>query len=188
MSDQEDLQPMLRQKANEILCRFSPSERESLLIKCWMSHDARWFMAVAKECGMQAANRLNEIAAHEIGKVEAKRIVRALQLPLVTNLDDYLLAQEVFIGLLGPDLLDYSVIKVGDNAFQVHVRRCFAYENTVRADIADHCECGIFARMTGWPEALGLAYETNPSLGKCLRVQGRECIYTIALGKRTLSG
>lgn len=188
MSDQEDPQPALRQKAIEILCRFSPAERESLLIKCWMSHDGRWFMAVAKEFGMQAANRLNEIAAHEVGKAEAKRIVRALQLPPVTNLDDYLLAQEIFIGLFGPDLLDYGVIKVGDNAFQVHVRRCFAYENAVRAGIADHCGCGIFARVTGWPDALGLAYEISPSLGKCLKAQGRECLYTITLGKRTLSG
>src|SRR3972149_4618032 len=111
MSDQQDLQPALRQKASDILRALSPSEREALLIKCWMSHDARWFMAVAKECGMQVANRLNQIAAHEIGTVEARRIARALRLPPVTTLDDCLLAQELFINLLGPDLLDYRVIK-----------------------------------------------------------------------------
>ena len=81
---------MLRQKANDILGRLSPSERETLLIKCWMSHDARWFMAVVGEYGLQVANRLNRIAAHEVGKVEAQRIARALQLPPVKTLDDYL--------------------------------------------------------------------------------------------------
>ena len=100
MSDQEDLQPELRRQARDILGRLSPSEREALLIKCWMSHDARWFAAVAREYGMPAANRLNRTAAHEIGKVEAQRIVRALQLPPVAGVDDYLLTQEVFMAAL----------------------------------------------------------------------------------------
>jgi hypothetical protein len=63
MGGQDDLQPGLRDKANEVLRRLSPPEREALLIKGWMSHDARWFMAVAKEYGLEAANHLNRIAA-----------------------------------------------------------------------------------------------------------------------------
>jgi hypothetical protein len=151
-----DLKAALRQKAAALLGRLSPPEREALLVKCWMSHDARWFMAVAREFGMEVANRLNQIAAHEVGKAEAQRLVRALGLGPVASVDDYLLAQELFIGLLGPDLLDYRVTKVGDN-------------------------CGIFARLTGWVDALGLAYETSPPLGKCLKARGRECGYTITL-------
>jgi len=181
MNNRQDLQPGLRQEANDILHRLSPSEREALLIRCWMSHDARWFMAVAREYGMPVTNRLNQIAAHEIGKVEAQRIVHALQLPPVTTLDKYLLAQEVFISFLGPELLDYEVNKVSDSAYQTHVQRCFAHENAVRAGIADQYECGIFARVTGWLDALGLAYETSPALGKCLKAQGQECVYTITL-------
>ncbi len=187
MSNQVNLQPQLREQASELLHQLSPSERETLLIKCWMSHDARWFMAVASEFGMEVTNRINQIAAHEVGKVEAQRIVRALRLPPVTTLDEYLLAQEVFIGLVGPDLLDYQVIKVGNHAYQMHVRHCFAHENAARAGVADDLRCGIFARITGWLDALGLAYETNPSLGECLKAQGRECIYTITMGKETLS-
>ena len=181
MIDQEELQPQLRQKANDLLRQLAPSEREILLIKCWMSHDARWFMAVAKEFGLQAANRVNQTAAHEAGKVEAGRIIRALRLPPATTLDECLQAQEIFIGLLGPDLLDYRVSKVSDTAYETCVRRCFAHDNAERAGIADKLECGVFARVTGWIEALGVAYQINPSLGKCLKAQGRECIYTISL-------
>ena len=184
MSDQEDLRPELRRQARDILGRLSPSEREALLIKCWMSHDARWFAAVAGEYGMPAANRLNRAAAHEIGKVEGQRIVRALQLPPVAGVDDYLLTQEVFIGLLGPELLDYRVSKAGDDACQVLVQRCFAHENAVRAGIADEYECGIFARISGWHEALGLACDIDPPLGKCLKAQGQECVYTTTLAKK----
>ncbi len=180
MNNRENLQPKLRQGANELLRRLSPAEREALIIKCWMSHDARWFMAVVKEYGMEAANRINQAACHEIGKVEAPRVLRALQLPPVETVDDCLLAQELIIGLFGPDLLDYDVIKVNDNTCQVHVKRCFAEENATRAGVADQFECGIFARSSGWLEALGMEYEMTPPLGKCLKAQGRECICTFA--------
>jgi len=181
MDNQDNLQPGLRQRANDLWRQLAPAEYQALLIKGWMSHDARWFMAVAQEYGLPVANQLNKIAAHAIGKVEAPRLVRALSLPAVTTLDDYLLAQEVFIGLLGADLLDYSVVKVSDQAYQMQVQRCFAHENALRAGIAAQYECGILARITGWLAALGLAHEISPSLGKCLKAQGQECIYTIVL-------
>ncbi len=179
--------PALRQRANGILSRLPPSEREALLIRCWMSHDARWFTAVAQVFGIETANRLNQTAAHEEGKVEAQRIVRALNLPSIASISDYLLAQEIFIGLLGPDLLDYRVVGVGDDAYQVHVQRCFAHENVTRVGIADQYECGVFARVTGWLEALGLKYQMSPSLEQCLKAQGRECLYTFRFEVESLS-
>ncbi|HLG16500.1 MAG TPA: DUF6125 family protein [Blastocatellia bacterium] len=182
MNDLDDLRTTLKQEAISMLGGLAPSDREALLIKCWMSHDARWFTVVAKECGVQTANRLNQLAAHEIGRVEAQRIVRTLRLAPVESVDDYLVAQEVFIGLLGPDLLDYRVVKTNDAAFQMNVQRCFAHENTARAGLEDY-ECGIFARVAGWLDALGLSYEMSPCLGKCLKAQGRECVYTFTLGK-----
>lgn len=181
MNTQEDVRPEFRQEAGEILSRISPREREALLIKCWMSHDARWFMAVAGEFGMEVTNRLNQIAAHEVGKAECKRIIKALQLPRVASLGDYLLIQEVFIGLLGPNLLDYRVNKINETSARVHVQRCFAYDNARRAGVADELECGIFARVTGWLDALGLPYEIEPKLGRCLKARGEECAYTISL-------
>ena len=181
MRSEEQLQPKLREQANAVLQRLSPPEREALLIKSWVSHDARWFMAVAREYGMEAANRLNRVAAHEVGKVEARCIARALALPPARTIDDWLLTQEILLGLVGPELVDYRVAKAGSNAFQVHVQRCFANENAVRAGVSDHYECGIFARITGWADALGLGYEMSPSLGKCLKAAGDECLYRFTL-------
>ena len=97
------------------------------------------------------------------------------------TVDDCLLAQEIFIGLFGPDLLDYEVIKVNDNTWRVHVKRCFAHENAIRVGVADQFECGIFARSSGWLEALGVEYEMTPPLGKCMKVHGRECAYTLRI-------
>ncbi|MBI2161598.1 MAG: hypothetical protein HYU25_14690 [Candidatus Rokubacteria bacterium] len=174
---------MLRQQAAGLLGRLAPSDREALLIKNWMSHDARWFMAVAAEFGLQVTNRLNRRAAHEVGKVEAQRIVRALGLPPVATLDDYLLVQEVFIGLLGPALLDYRVTKAGDRAFRIHVARCFAHDNAARAGVAGGLACGILARLTGWLEALGFAYDTEPGLDRCLMAGREPCVHSVSFRK-----
>jgi hypothetical protein len=181
MRSQEQLQPKLREQASAVLQRLSSAEREALLVKCWMSHDARWFMAVAMEYGMEAANRLNKVAAHEVGKAEARRIAHALELSAVTTIDDWLLTQEILLRFLGPDLTDYRLAKVASNAFEVHVQRCFASENAVRAGISDHYECGLFARITGWAEALGLGHEISPSPGKCLKAAGDECLYRFTI-------
>jgi len=161
--------------------QLKAEEREALLIKCWMSHDARWFTAVAAEFGQEVANRLNKVAAHQLGIAEARRLAAALRWPEIESLDDYLLFQETGISLLGPELLDYEIRKVDDHSFQMPVSRCFAYENVTRAGIAEHYQCGILPRVTGWLEALGLDYQLDPTLGKCLKVQGRECAYTVDL-------
>ena len=188
MTANENLQPTLRQQADQLLQRLSPSERESLMIKCWMSHDARWFMAVAREFGMEATNRINKKAIRETGRIEAHRLLTALDLGPAQTVEDCLLVVETIIGLFGPDLLDYDVRKVGDDECEVHVRRCFAYDNVAQAGIEDEFECGIFARSGGWYEALGVDWEMTPPLGKCVKALGQECIHNFKFKYHSNSG
>ena len=178
------VQSELKKRANQMLGKLSPQQREELLIKCWMSHDARWFTAVAMNHGMQAANRANQAAVREEGKVEARRLARALGLGPVQNAADFLLAQEAMIGLLGPDLLEYDAAQTGDPpeaGWRIEIKRCFAFDNVSRAGVADQYECGILPRVQGWLEGLGLQYEMTPALGKCLKAQGQECAYAFRL-------
>ncbi|MBI5653553.1 MAG: hypothetical protein HZC40_24360 [Chloroflexi bacterium] len=165
---------------------ISPVEREQLLIKNWMSHDARWFMAVAQEFGMAVANRLNQVAARGIGKVEAQRLARALELAPIQNRDEYLAAQTAFIALLGPDLLDYRVNKIGDDTFELQVERCFAYDNVLRAGVADQYACGILPRVLGWLDALNVQFEIAPPIAKCLKTQNQDCSFVITISDRTI--
>jgi hypothetical protein len=167
--------------------RLAPAEREALLIKCWMSHDARWFMAAAQTCGMAVTNRINQAAARETGKVEATRVARALQWPPVKTADDFLAAQAALIGFLGPDLLDYVITARDGDTFEIEVRRCFAYDNVVRAGVADQYECGIFARVEGWLDGLGAEHRIDPALGPCLMASGRACRHTIGIGSKPKS-
>ena len=40
MSKPENLQPRLRERAGAVMAGLSAEEREALLVRCWMSHDA----------------------------------------------------------------------------------------------------------------------------------------------------
>ena len=181
MEQKLDRQPQAKQEAQAILRGLTPEEREALLVKCWMSHDARWFMAVAQAFGLEAASRLNGIAAREEGKVEARRVLRAAGLGNPATIDDCLLAQQVLASLLTRDLVEYELVTLGDDALQFRVGSCFAHENVTRAGAIDQYDCGIFARVAGWWDAFGLPYELEPPLGRCLKAQGRECAYTFRI-------
>ena len=154
---------------------------KGLLIKGWMSHDARWFMAVAKHFGMEAANRLNQSVCREIGRVEMKRYMKTLALSPSRDLKEYLTLMEAALSLYGSGLAEYEIKLLNDQSYEMCLKRCFAYENIVRAGIEKQCECGVFARLQGWIDAQELSHDLTPPLGKCMMALGRECRYTITL-------
>ena len=81
----------------------------------------------------------------EEGKVEARRIASALGLSPAWSLDDWLLTQEILIGLLGPDLLPYRVTRVSDGACRVSVERCFALSPCRRSDSGSRPESCVWS-------------------------------------------
>jgi len=155
--------------------------QKDLLIKGWMSHDARWYMAVVEYFGIEAANRLNQMVARELGRVEMKRFMKALDLPPSRNMEEYLNLKKAALSMFGPDLVDYETKILDHQSYEMHLKRCFAHENIVKAGIKDQYECGIFSRLQGWIDAQGLEHELTPALGKCMKVLGKECCYTVKL-------
>jgi len=155
---------------------------KDLLIKGWMSHDARWFMAVAERFGIDTANRLNQGVCREIGRVEMKRLTKSLALSPPKDMVEYLNFNKAAFALYGSGLAEYEIKTLDHQSYERRLKRCFAYENIVRAGIKDQYECGILARIQGWINAQGLEHELKPALGKCMMVLGKECSYTITLG------
>jgi len=164
-----------------MLSSLSFDTQKDLLVKGWMSHDARWFMAVAENFGIDAANRLNQFVCREIGRVEMKRFMKSLSLSPPKDMEEYLNLKKAALSLYGSDLAEYEIKILNHQSYQMHLKRCFAYENIVRAGIKDEYECGIFARLQGWIDAQGLGHELTPPLGKCMKVLGEECCYTVTL-------
>jgi len=155
--------------------------QKDLLIKGWMSHDARWFMAVAERFGIEEANRLNQKVCRELGQVEMRRFMKALNLPLPKNIEQHLSINKAAISLYGPDLIEYEIKVLDRPSYEMHIKRCFAHENVVKAGIKDQYECGILARVQGWMDAQGLEHELTPALGRCMKVLGKECCYILKL-------
>jgi Family of unknown function (DUF6125) len=164
-----------------MLNNLSFDSQKDLLIKGWMSHDARWYMAVAEHFGIEAANRLNQMVARELGRVEMKRFMKALNLPPSRNMEEYLNLKKAALSMFGPDLVDFEMKILDPQSYEMHLKRCFAHENIVRAGIKDQYECGIFSRFQGWIDAQGLEHELIPALGKCMKVLGKGCCYTVKL-------
>jgi hypothetical protein len=164
-----------------MLSPLSFEMEKDLLIKGWMSHDARWFMAVVEDFGINAANRLNQIVCREVGRVEMKRYMKTLALSPAKDLEEFLTLGKAALTLYGSGLAEYEIKTLDHQSYEMHLKRCFAYENIVRAGIKDQYECGIFARIQGWIDAQGLEHELAPPLGKCMMVLGKECCYTLTL-------
>jgi len=164
-----------------MLNHLSPGTEKDLLIKGWMSHDARWYMAVAEQFGIEAGNRLNQMVARELGRVEIKRFMKALTLSPSRNMEEYLNLKKATLSMFGRDLVDYEIKILDHQSYEMHLQRCFAHENIVRAGIKDEYECGIFSRLQGWIDAQGLEHELTPALGKCMKVLGRERCYRIVM-------
>jgi hypothetical protein len=164
-----------------MVARLSFETEKDLLIKGWMSHDARWFMAVAKHFGIDAANRLNQLVCRELGQVEMKRYMKTSDVLPAKDLDEFLAFGEAALKLYGSGLAEYEIRTLDHQSYEMRLKRCFAYENIVRAGIKDQYECGILARIQGWIDAQGLEHELAPPLGKCMMVAGKEFSYTFKL-------
>ena len=164
-----------------MLSRLSFDTRKDLLIKDWMSHDARWYMAVVEHFGIEHANRLNQKVARELGRVEMRRFMKALDLSPSRNMEEYLNLKKAALSMFGSDLVDYEIKILNLQTYEMHLTRCFAHEHIVRAGIKDQYECGIFARLQGWIDAQRLEHELAPALGKCMKVLGEECRYSVKL-------
>jgi hypothetical protein len=164
-----------------MLDRLSFEIQKDLLIKGWMSHDARWYMAVVEHFGIKAANRLNQKVARELGRVEMKRFMKALDFSPSRNMEEYLNLKRAALSMFGRDLVDYEIEILDPQSYVMYLKRCFAHENIVKAGIKDQYECGIFSRLQGWIDAQGLEHELTPALGKCMKVLGQECCYAVKL-------
>ncbi len=96
-------------------------------------------------------------------------------------MEEYLNLKRAGLAMFGHDLVDYDIKILDHQSYEMHLRKCFAHENIIRAGIKDQYECGIFSRLQGWIDAQGLGHELTPALGKCMKVLGKKCCYTVRL-------
>ena len=155
---------------------LTAEQQAELLRSCWYSHDARWFMSVAQEYGMEAANRLNRRAVRALGQVEVRRLARALGVGPVSTLTE--MAQLIEAGrrfLFPQPGMEIELQVLDPKSYEVAFQRCFVHEKIARAGIGPSYVCAVFDRLAGWHDGLNLPLtEEFPALA-CARFQGKEC-------------
>ncbi len=160
---------------------LSPEERESFIRSCWYAHDARWFSAVAQEFGLEAANKLNKRACRALGEAEMRRLIRALNIPKPTTVQELVqVVEAAFRIFVPPPLHQLEIRAVDDHSYEVWIKRCYIYENVTKAGIAPLYDCAAGDRLQGWHDILGLPLTEELPPMRCPKVQSRECRPVIA--------
>jgi hypothetical protein len=160
---------------------LSDAQEKELLRNCWYSHDARWYMAVVQEFGVEAANRLNRRVCLALGKAEMRRLIRALDISRPRTVQELVqVIEAAFRFFAPPPLTQLEIRVVDDHSYEALMKRCFIHDNIKKAGIASFYVCAAHDRIQGWHEALGLPLAEEPPALPCAKVQGRECRPVIA--------
>jgi len=150
---------------------------KELIIKNWMTHDAMWFVHSMNEIGIEATNRVNRKAVKSMAIIEIKRLKKLLGVPSIDTFDD--LAEFIvraFETIRG-DFMELSYSFPMHNLIRGEWKQdtCFAYQGIKKIGAIDRYECGIFERIEGWFEGLGIEYDVEPKVTGCMMRTDGKC-------------
>lgn len=149
-------------------------ELKELLIKCWMTHDGMWFLHCLKEFGIEKTNKINKAAGRSLAAVEIVRVRKAFGIAKIETFEEFkgalARAREVLTG----EFMKFDFNYPAENLMRIQTDKCFAYEGMKRLGVSDNYECGIFSRMEGWFDGLGVKYDVRPRVEGCMmQTEGR---------------
>jgi hypothetical protein len=151
----------------------------NILIANWMTHDALWYGEVASRFGMTEASPMNLRVCRKLGRIEFGRLMKIAGASPPRDMVEYReifeLGQQVFV----PDFMDLEVGYQENNLQVFQIADCFAHRGMEKAGLISDYECGIFERIEGWFDAMGLEYARTPDLSRCLKFRGEDCTVTI---------
>lgn len=154
-----------------------PGELRSLLQRNWMTHDAMWFAAALARVGIEDTNAMNRAAVRSMAAIEARRIRKLFGLGPITCADDVRRFFDCAIGAVIPDFMDFSETWAPDNtSVSFQIARCFAFDGVTALGVADRYECGIYERIHGWLDELGLGYSVTPDVAHCTMFHDGSCV------------
>ena len=161
---------------------LSGAQEKELLRKCWYTHDARWFMSVAQEFGLEAANRLNKRTCRALGEAEMRRLIKALGIAAPTDMRELVrVVKTAFRLFTPPPLMELEVRMIDDRSWEGWMKSCFIHDNVVKAGIGPFYVCAAIDRIQGWHEALGLPLAEEPPDLHCPKIEGRECRHVLTI-------
>ena len=155
-------------------------ELKEILIKNWMSHDAMWFYHCLQECGIEKTNKINKAAVRAMGMIEIRRIQKAVGVDKVETFEDLKSLMEATWGVVKGDFMKSTYSYPSENVIRCNFESCFAYEGIKQIGAIDKYQCGIFERIYGWFDGLGIKYSVSPQVEGCMMHTDGKCFRDIS--------
>lgn len=167
----------------------NPEEVKDFLGKGWLTHDGMWFYHTYLDRGIETANRLNREAIKSLAAIEMARARKVLcvedeDLRTFEGLQDFM---QDALEMILPE----SVYSRARFTFQppniFHWKwedgECFAYRGMQQIGVLDEYICGVIYRIECWLKNLGIPYEVEPKIEKCIMHETGSCTgdFTIQL-------
>ncbi|UCD02429.1 MAG: L-2-amino-thiazoline-4-carboxylic acid hydrolase [Promethearchaeota archaeon] len=157
-----------------LISTVNNEKKIEILRKNWMSHEGRYQMAIVREFGWEKANNINKNVIYEMGKVMMYRLMNALGISQVDNIDDFkeicMTATEFYYP---PPVFSIRLDRESDTSLLGSVEKCGTIKNVKRLGVLDQYECGCLAMRSGWYKALGV--EVKEELLQCLKDGADTC-------------
>lgn len=144
-----------------------------------MTHDALWYGEVASRFGMTEASPMNLRVCRKLGQIECHRLMKTLEADSPHNIEEYREQFDMLKQVFVPDFMRFQIEYPNEDSQIFHVQECFAHRGMEKAGTITDYECGIFERIEGWFDAMGLKYTRTPDLSRCLKFQGGPCTVTV---------
>jgi hypothetical protein len=154
---------------------LKPKEVKEILIKNWMTRDAMWFYHCLQECGIEKTNKINKAAVRAMGMIEIRRIQKAVGMDKVETLEDFKSLIEATWAIVKGDFMKSSFSLPSKNVLRGDFESCFAYEGIKQIDAIEQYQCGIFERIYGWFDGLGIKYSVFPQVEGCMMHTDGKC-------------
>ena len=151
----------------------------NILLTNWMTHDALWYGEVASKFGMTEASPMNLRVCRKLGRIEFGRLMKMAGASHPRDMVEYREIFELGKQVFFPDFMSVETLYPEKDTQVFQVIDCFAHRGMEKAGLISNYECGIFERIEGWFDAMGLEYTRTPDLNRCLKFLGEDCTVTI---------
>ena len=157
-----------------VLKKIEKAELRDLLGKGWLTHDGMWFYHTYQEFGIEKANTLNKAAIRSLAPIEINRVknvlgIREEKIATFEKLKDFMLeALELILPKSVFEKFRFRASSKDLLHWEWESGECFAYKGMKQIGIIDDYRCGVMYRIECWFEALGIKYEIDPKIDKCI--------------------
>lgn len=155
--------------------QYSNEDLKTILGKGWLTHDAMWVKAVHDEFGAEAASRLNKRAIALMAPIEAKRLAKVFGFKELTLFEDLKTFVTETFAVVSGDFTDFRITFPSHNRLRWDAPQCFAHDGIKALGMIDQYDCGIFERIEGWFNGLGIKYDILPKVSGCMMRSQGEC-------------